>query len=184
MRPADDCSATMQLSSIRILAMTFRPLTARDPGALLRDAKPLRGLVAQAERLGRLQALLESQLQPAAREHCHVAAWQSGCLLLIITDGHWATRLRYQQRRLQRQLMAFEAFEGLQRIQFKVQPSATAPRPAGRQLTISREAADDIRANAEHISDDKLRAALQRLASHAPAGPGSQKTCTEHDGES
>lgn len=149
--------------------MTFRPLPARDPGALLREAKPLRGLFAQAARLSRLQALLESQLQPAAREHCHVASWHAGCLLLIITDGHWATRLRYQQRRLQRQLLAFEAFAGLERIQFKVQPSAVAPRPPGRQLTISREAADDIRANAEHITDDKLRAALERLASHAPA---------------
>lgn len=149
--------------------MTFRPLTARAPGTLLRETKPLRGLFAQAERLSQLQALLESQLQPAAREHCHVAAWQAGCLLLIITDGQWATRLRYQQRRLQRQLLAFEAFAGLERIQFKVQPSAVAPRPPGRQLTISVAAAEDIRASAEHIKDDKLRAALQRLASHATA---------------
>jgi hypothetical protein len=41
-----------------------------------------------------LQRLLESQLQPAAREHCHVASWREGHLLLIVTDGHWATRLR------------------------------------------------------------------------------------------
>lgn len=147
--------------------MTFRPLPARGLAALIREEKPLTGLFAQARRLTQLQTLLESQLQPAARAHCHVASWRAGCLLLIITDGHWATRLRYQQRRLQRQLLAFEAFAGLERIQFKVQPTAVTTRAPGRQLTISAEAADGIRANAEHITDGKLRAALERLASHA-----------------
>ena len=85
--------------------MAFRPLTARAPGVLLREAKPLKAIFGHAQRLGHLQRLLESQLQPAAREHCHVASWREGNLLLIVTDGHWATRLRYQQKRLQRQLM-------------------------------------------------------------------------------
>jgi hypothetical protein len=43
-------------------------------------------------------------------------------LLLVVTDGHWATRLRYQQKRLQRQLQLFEEFANLTRILFKVQP--------------------------------------------------------------
>ncbi|MDN5508668.1 MAG: DciA family protein, partial [Pseudomonas sp.] len=109
--------------------MAFRPLTARAPGVLLREAKPLKAIFGHAKRLGHLQRLLESQLQPAAREHCHVASWREGNLLLIVTDGHWATRLRYQQKRLQRQLMAFEEFAGLTRIQFKVQPP-TVPQGA------------------------------------------------------
>ncbi|PXC03669.1 DUF721 domain-containing protein, partial [Pseudomonas aeruginosa] len=47
-------------------------------------------LFAEAQRICRLQQLLESQLQPAARPYCHVASWRGGCLLLIVTDGHWA----------------------------------------------------------------------------------------------
>jgi hypothetical protein len=43
-------------------------------------------------------------------------------LLLVVTDGHWATRLRYQQKRLQRQLQLFEEFANLTRILFRVQP--------------------------------------------------------------
>lgn len=105
--------------------MALRPLTARPPLVLLREAKPLRALFGEAQRLDRLQQIVESQLQPAARPHCRVASWREGCLLLIITDGHWATRLRYQQRRLQRQLETHEAFAGLQRILFRVQASAT-----------------------------------------------------------
>ncbi|MGH8436059.1 MAG: DciA family protein [Pseudomonas sp.] len=147
--------------------MAFRPLPARAPAALLRDAKPLQALFNQAQRLAHLQRLLESQLQPAAREHCHVASWREGCLLLIVTDGHWATRLRYQQRRLQRQLQAFDEFTNLTKILFKVQPPTVARHAGGHTIELSQSAADSIQATADGISDPNLRAALERLASHA-----------------
>ncbi|MEB0133699.1 DciA family protein, partial [Pseudomonas sp. CCI2.4] len=57
-------------------------------------AKPHKAKLHHAQRLAHLQRLLETQLHPAAREHCHVASWREGSLLLIVTDGHWATRLR------------------------------------------------------------------------------------------
>ncbi|MDD0973120.1 DUF721 domain-containing protein [Pseudomonas fontis] len=147
--------------------MAFRPLPARAPAVLLREARPLKALFSQAQRLAHLQRLLESQLQPAAREHCHVASWREGTLLLIVTDGHWATRLRYQQKRLQRQLQALEVFANLSRILFKVQPTATTPVVSGHPMDISSRSAENIQATAEGISDPKLRAALERLASHA-----------------
>ncbi|HRL93752.1 MAG: DciA family protein [Pseudomonas sp.] len=146
--------------------MAFRPLSARAPSALLREAKPLKALFSAAQRLDRLQHLLESQLQPAAREHCHLASWREGCLLLIVTDGHWATRLRYQQRRLQRQLQLIEEFAGLQRILFKVQPAYHPQQPANQSMVLSSAAAESIQTTADGISDPKLRAALERLASH------------------
>jgi len=147
--------------------MSFRPLPARAPAVLLREAKPLKALFGEAARLTRLQALLETQLEPAAREHCRVASWKHGCLVLVIADGQWATRLRYQQKRLQRQLVAFEEFANLTKILFKVQPPSAPTRGTGRTLTLSAEAAEGIRASAEHIADPRLRAALQRLAAHA-----------------
>ncbi|HLD64475.1 MAG TPA: DciA family protein [Pseudomonas sp.] len=146
--------------------MSFRPLPARATAALIREAKPLKALFSEAQRLDRLQALLESQLQPAAREHCHVASWREGCLLLIVTDGHWATRLRYQQKRLQRQLQAFEEFANLNRLLFKVQPSATRDRPAVPGRELSSNTVETLQIAAEGIRDPKLRAALERLASH------------------
>jgi len=147
--------------------MAFRPLTARAPAVLLREAKPLKAIFHHAQRLGHLQRLLESQLQPAAREHCHVASWREGSLLLIVTDGHWATRLRYQQKRLQRQLTAFEEFANLTRIVFKVQPPSARQGAAGHTMDLSPVAAESIQATAEGITDPKLRAALERLAAHA-----------------
>lgn len=146
--------------------MKHRPHHARPPATLLRDTKPLQALTDQAQRLAELQQLVHAQLQPAAREHCQLAAWRDGALLLIITDGHWATRLRYQQRRLLRQLQDHPAFAGLQRIVFKVQPPHTAMQRQLRSATLSAEAAENIQATAEHIDDPRLRAALERLARH------------------
>ncbi|MEG0859056.1 MAG: DciA family protein [Pseudomonas sp.] len=147
--------------------MAFRPLPARAPAVLLREARPLKALFSQAQRLAQLQKLLDSQLQPAAREHCHIASWREGTLLLIVTDGHWATRLRYQQKRLQRQLQTLDAFASLTRILFKVQPPTTQSRAATHTADLSTRAAESIQATADGISDPKLRAALERLASHA-----------------
>lgn len=144
--------------------MSFRPLPARSPAALLREEKPLKALFNQAQRIDHLQHLLESQLQPAAREHCRVASWREGCLMLIISDGHWATRLRYQQRRLQRQLQALGEFATLTKIIFKVQPPQGSARAPGRTIELSAFAVESIQATAEGIEDPKLRAALERLA--------------------
>ena len=54
--------------------MSFRPLPAQASTQLLRQARPLQMLFAEAQRICRLQQLLESQLQPAARPYCHVAS--------------------------------------------------------------------------------------------------------------
>ncbi|HKS12896.1 MAG TPA: DciA family protein [Pseudomonas sp.] len=148
--------------------MAYLSSPARLPATLLRQARPLKALLNQAHRLSQLQRLVESQLQPAAREHCHVASWREGVLLLVVTNGHWATRLRYQQKRLQRQLQVMDAFHGLQRISFKVQPPAFHERPAGPGPALSGNAAQSIQATAESITNPNLRAALERLARHAP----------------
>ena len=150
-----------------LTAMAFKPSPAQPPAALLRQNRPLRLLLNQAERLEHLQRLLESQLQPAAREHCHVASWRDGTLLLLVTDGHWATRLRYQQKRLLRQLQELEAFGNLKRILYKVQPPLVPAKRGGNHVVLSNNAAMSIRDSAQDIADPKLRAALERLAANA-----------------
>lgn len=151
--------------------MAFRPLTARAPAVLLREARPLKAILGHAQRLAHLQRLLESQLQPAARAHCHVAKWREGELLLIVTDGHWATRLRYQQKRLQRQLQMFDEFANLTRIKFAVRPPNLQREANGPTIDLSTDAAATIQATADGISDPNLRAALERLAAHAKPKP-------------
>lgn len=158
---------TWRLCYFRCSIMAFRPLTARAPAVLLREARPLKAILGHAQRLEHLQRLLESQLQPAAREHCRVAKWREGELSLVVTDGHWATRLRYQQKRLQRQLQLFEEFASLTRIKFSVRPPIVQHRATGHTIDLSSSAAETIQSTADGISDPGLRAALERLAAHA-----------------
>ena len=145
--------------------MAYKPSPAKLPSALLQESK-LKRLLHHADRLSHLQRLLESQLQPAARPHCKVASWREGTLFLIITDGGWATRLRYQQKRLHRDLQQMEVFHNLSRILFKVQPSYTTEVPK-KTIELSKVAAASIQAAADGITTPSLKAALERLASHA-----------------
>ncbi len=146
--------------------MSFRPLPARTPAILLQESPLLRRLIGQARRLDQLQQLLDSQLQPAARPYCRIAAWRDGYLLLIVTDAGWATRLRYQERRLLRTLQALGPFQTLLRILFRVRPAVPLPEP-GPPPVLSGAAASTLRATARGITDPRLRQALEQLAGKA-----------------
>lgn len=147
--------------------MSRRPPPAKTADSILRQSQPLQALLGAARRLDKLQNLLEAALEPAAREHCKVASWRDGTLLLIVSNGHWATRLHYQQRRLLRLLQEQTAFNGLQRILLKVQPVTGSSSAGARHVELSAAAADSLRTAADGISDPRLREALERLARHA-----------------
>ena len=147
--------------------MSRRPPPAKTADSILRQSQPLQALLGAARRLDHLQTLLDAALEPAAREHCKVASWRDGTLLLIISNGHWATRLHYQQRRLQRLLQVLPEFAGLQKIQVKVRPPNTQVAYQAHKTELSEAAADSLRSAAEGIGDPKLRAALERLARNA-----------------
>ncbi len=157
----------MATSQSETSVMSSPPPSAKTPSTLLREHRPLQALFGAAQRLGKLQALVETQLEPAAREHCLVASWQDGCLLLLTSNGHWATRLHYQQRRLQRALQQLLEFRELQKIQIKVRPPNTQATYQGQSVELSAAAAETLHNAAKGISDPKLRAALERLARNA-----------------
>lgn len=146
--------------------MSFHPLDARRPGDLLRTHSTLKGLFHQARAVERLQILVESVLEPAARQHCHVASYRDGLLRLLVADSQWATRLRYQQIRLIRQLQAYSEFATLTKIHCKVQPPLVKKAPPVRKMPRSEVAADNLTDTAGQIRDPALRSALERLARH------------------
>lgn len=146
--------------------MSFHPLDARRPGDLIRTHATLKGLYAKANAVERLQILLDTLLEPAAREHCRIATLREGVLRLIVTDSHWATRMRYQQKRLIRQLQAFNEFATLTKIHCKVQPPLVKKAPPVHKMRKSPVAAQSLSATAEQVTDPALKAALERLAKH------------------
>lgn len=147
--------------------MAFSPISAKGSPQLLKQSQILSALLCEAQRLKHLQRLLDSQLQPAARPFCRIAAWRNGRLSLIVSDGHWATRLRYQQRRLQRQLQTFDEFAGLTNIVIKVRPQQNGPSKNEPSPSLSKQAAVTINEAAQSIIDPRLRSALERLASRS-----------------
>ncbi len=119
-----------------------------------------------AQNIDRLQQLLNQCLQPAAREHCYLAACQNTTLTLI-TNGHWATRLRYQQKRLLQQLQRMPEFTQVLRIQFKVRPPIQPEQAPARNIDFSEHTGELIHASAQAIRDPSLREAMERLARHS-----------------
>lgn len=147
--------------------MSYRPIKAQKTTSVLQNSTSLQRLVARAQATDQLQNLLNQFLQPAVREHCHLASFAAGTLTLIVTDGNWATRLRYQQKRLLKQLQDLPEFSQVSRIQFKVRPPLQPAKPQARTIELSEQAGQSIQASAEATSDPVLRAALQRLAKQA-----------------
>lgn len=146
--------------------MSYRPIKAQQTTVLLQENVPLQRLVQRAQHIDRLQQLLNQCLQPAARAHCHLATYQDTTLTLIITDGLWATRLRYQQKRLLAQLQQLPEFSQVLRLQFKVRPPMQPEKPPARNIDFSEQTGEVIQASAKAITDPALREALERLARH------------------
>lgn len=146
--------------------MSFHPLDARRPGDLIRTNSTLKGLYTKAGAVERLQILLDTLLEPAARDHCRVASMREGVLRIIVSDSHWATRMRYQQKRLVRQLHAFNEFATLTKIHCKVQPVLVKKPPPVHSMRKSEVAAETLQDTAAQITDPSLKAALERLARH------------------
>ena len=146
--------------------MSFYPMDARRPGDLLRTHSTLKGLFHQARAVERMQVLVNSVLEPAARDHCRAASYKDGLLRLLVTDSQWATRIRYQQKRLIRQLQAYSEFATLTKIHCKVQPPLVKNATPVRKMRRSEVAAESLIETSRQIEDPNLRAALERLARH------------------
>lgn len=144
--------------------MSFRPMDARRPGDLLKTHSTLKGLFRQARAVERMQVLVDSVLEPVAREHCRAASYQEGVLRLLVTDSQWATRIRYQQKRLVRQLQAYSEFATLTKIHCKVQPPLVKKAPPVLKMRRSIVAAENLLDTSKHVEDPNLREALERLA--------------------
>lgn len=133
---------------------------------LVQRSPVLQRLWAHAQELSHLQSLVAPFLEPLMRTHCHLVAWHNGILLMLSSDGHWATRLRYQTPRLEHALKELPEFTDLTRIQIKVRPIAAHAAEHKRSVALSQTTAALIHSALSDVTDPKLRAALERLALH------------------
>lgn len=150
--------------------MPRKPIYAKQPLTLAAKTLTMSQLVQSALQLNQLQNCLNQYLQPAAKQHCHISSFQQGTLHLLVNQSHWATRLRYQQKRLIQQLLNHKEFMGLEKIIIKVSPDLKlTTTQTTHYLELSESAAQTIKQTAQYIKHTNLKAALERLASHSKA---------------
>lgn len=118
-----------------------------------------------ASYLQKIQAVVDSTLPENAIGSVRVADCSDGRLLLIVDNGGWATRLRYQQASITRAL-AQRLRLGIDRVEVRVRPwpreTATPATPRHLSATSRRL----IRDCADYVDNNpELALALDRLAS-------------------
>ncbi|MEQ8659863.1 MAG: DUF721 domain-containing protein [Gammaproteobacteria bacterium] len=133
-------------------------------GRIVTRLSQLKQLTAQAERLATLNRLYGRDLPPQLRAHCRLAAVRDGCLLVHADSAAWATQLRYRAPELVASLPDEPEFAGVRTLRVQTRAPDYMPAPVVARARMSGAAAAAMVAQAEHIGDARLRAALQRLA--------------------
>jgi len=125
----------------------------------------LQQLVKKAERLLDLNQRLLEQLATPLKEHCKLANWRNGCLVIETDSAVWATQLRYSSPDLLERLRKIPEFYGLCSIHCYIRPAVSvADAEVHSSMSLSPENAELIAATASGIEDKALSSALQRLA--------------------
>lgn len=128
----------------------------------------------QNKQIQMLQARLNHYLRQADMGligHVNIAIAQQGILVLMAHSPVWANRLRYLSSDILNHLRCSQADIEINDIQIRVHNltiQQAPPAPAHKNKpAISRSSAELLQSAADHISDQRLKNTLQRIASLA-----------------
>lgn len=123
-------------------------------------------LYRKAQILLRLQSYLTSHLGAPISDHCRVANWRDGCLIIQVDSAAWALHVRYTTPDLLEKLRKIPELRALRTIQHYVQPAMNAHNttPSESEIKLSQENARLLRDLANTIPHQNLANALKRLA--------------------
>ena len=160
----------------------MRSSTMTPIGDCLRRPKGrLAQLIAQTDYLTRLNRVFHAYLPPHLRDHAQITHQGEQAWTIQTESSAWATRLRYVLPTLRQQISEHLGQE-IPRLQIRVQPTATehgrhSTTPTAtptRRMHITKQSADLLAGAAENVNDQKLGAALLRLAERAQAAKQTQ----------
>jgi len=130
----------------------------------------LASLITRARQFAKYNAWLKLQLPSPLNEYCAVADIQGISLILSVDKAIWATKLRFSGvsiiSQMRKQFPELSQLEQLKVIVLPQKVTQNAPEKSPMHH-LSAKNALVIRMLAESITDQKLRAALERLAKHA-----------------
>jgi hypothetical protein len=124
-------------------------------------------LLTQSRLLKRLSDHLSGILPPPLNEHCALLNLRGDTLILGADTPVWAARLRYYAPLLVKHLSPNNSVT-VRTIRVRVSPRtvSAAAVPSRRRCRLSPETAGILRQTAAALSDQKLKTALMKLASH------------------
>jgi hypothetical protein len=126
----------------------------------------LKHLMRQTDKLVRLNRIMRAYLPPHLQEHARLVAVDEQAWIIRADSSAWATRLRYALPGLRQQL-SLHLKQDMPPLKLKVQPPDKTKVPEPRRLTLTEQSADLIEGAAGSVNDERLGAALMRLAAHA-----------------
>ena len=120
------------------------------------------------KRMEQLSALVNQHLDKNLREYCKATSLIGGKLTLVAANSSIASQLHFQSAELLRKLKQEPGLQGVNTIHCKVQVQTkrlrAAPVKERAVKPLSAQAAKVISEIADGIEDEKLRAAMKRLA--------------------
>ncbi len=142
-------------------------------GAIVKTAVKTAAVFPELKGLKRLDAVIRAALPDDLRPHYRIGQCAGGSLTLFADSPVWAARLRYFAPTLLERLAGRPGAPALQTIRVRVLASdpmaslSMSPR-IERAPPISRTVAEYLSQAAGSFRDERLRAALFRLAKHGP----------------
>lgn len=121
----------------------------------------------KARYLSDLNTRLLRHIEPELAAHCQIANFAKGVLHIEVDSANWGTKLRYQVPDLLKVFRSEEQMHNLINIKTYINPPSAKPRTLPSVAPLSAEAKIAISAAAESTTDEKLKAALRRLASRS-----------------
>lgn len=112
------------------------------------------------------QEKLRSELGLPLSEHLNVANISSDTLTLYTDNPAWASRLRFNIRKILNIAKQECGLNELKSVRIKVIIRNNSNKPLIRSLTVSENIANMIGKTSESINDQRLRTSLQNLSKH------------------
>lgn len=128
------------------------------------DQNKLKSLRRHASFLQQTQAAVDAGLPAAARGHVRVADCNDQRLVLLVDNGAWATRLRFEQDAIRRSVAA-RLKRGIPDLEIRIRPSAAEVVSGNRRPRHMSESARQLLITcADYVDNPALTRALKRLA--------------------
>ena len=137
--------------------------------SLARQRGALGELIAKAQQRVRLDRMFLAYLPPHLHDHAVLVRLDAESWVVHTDSASWATRLRYALHNM-REALGQHLGIALPKPQIRVVPAVLPPPPRPR-LKLTKRNAKLLEVAARDLADDRLSAALRRLAAHASKPP-------------